>query len=101
MTMENCWTSSKPINGLRHFVLVNEMREKGNVNLLLVSVLDSGINLKITKAELINNGNWYEGWINLPKIESITEEYCNFKSNIKSDGKEEIFVNEDSLFNIS
>ena len=101
MTMENCWTSSKPINGLRHFVLVNEMREKGNVNLLLVSVLDSGINLKITKAELINNGNWYEGWINLPKIESITEEYYNFKSNIKSDGKEEIFVNEDSLFNIS
>ena len=101
MTMENCWTSSKPINGLRHFVLVNEMREKGNVYLLLVSVLDSGINLKITKAELINNGNWYEGWINLPKIESITEEYYNFKSNIKSDGKEEIFVNEDSLFNIS
>ncbi len=101
MTMENCWTSSKPINGLRHFVLVNEMREKGNVNLLLVSVLDSGINLKITKAELINNGNWYEGWINLPKIDSITEEYNNFKSNIKSDGKEEIFVNEDSLFNIS
>ncbi len=101
MTMENCWTSSKPINGLRHFVLVNEMREKGNVNLLLVSVLDSGINLKITKAELINNGNWYEGWINLPKIESITKEYYNFKSNSKSDGKEEIFVNEDSLFNIS
>ena len=99
--MVNFWTSNKPINGLRHFVLVNEMREKGNVNLLLVSVLDSGINLKITKAELINNGNWYEGWINLPKIESITKEYYNFKSNIKSDGKEEIFVNEDSLFNIS
>jgi len=27
--MENYWTSSKTINGLRHFVLVNEIKEKG------------------------------------------------------------------------
>ena len=29
--MENYWTSIKPINGLRHFVLVNETKEKGNI----------------------------------------------------------------------
>ena len=99
--MENCWTSNKPIKGLRHFVLLNVTKEKGNEICLLVSVLDSRIYLKITQEELIKNGNWYEGWINLPKIESITEEYENFKSSNKLDDIEEIFLNEDSLFNIS
>jgi len=39
--MENFWTSNKNINGLRHFVLVNETREGGNITFLMVSVLDS------------------------------------------------------------
>ena len=46
----------------------------------MVSVLDSEINLKTTYKELINSGNWYKGWINLPKHQSITEEYVNYKS---------------------
>ena len=46
--MENYWTTNKPINGLRHFVLVNEIIEKGNITFLMVSVLDSEINLKPT-----------------------------------------------------
>ena len=99
--MENCWTSNKPINGLRHFVLVNEMKEKGNMIFLMVSVLDSEINLKITYEELINSGNWHKGWINLPKIQSITEEYVDYKSLKKGESIDEIFINEDSLFNIS
>ena len=99
--MENCWTSNKPINGLRHFVLVNEIKEKGNIFFLMVSVLDSEINLKITYEELINSGNWHEGWINLPKIQSITDEYVNYKSSNKLGDINEIFVNEDSAFNIS
>jgi len=99
--MENFWTSNKPIKGLRHFVLVNETRELGNVIFLMVSVLDSEINLKITYEELINSGNWYKGWINLPKLQSITEEYVNYKSLDKGEGIDQIFINEDSLFNIS
>ena len=99
--MENFWTSNKPINGLRHFVLVNEIKEKGNIFFLMVSVLDSEINLKTTYEELINSGNWYKGWINLPKIQSITEEYVKYKSRNKVKGIDEIFVNEDSAFNIS
>ena len=99
--MENFWTSIKPINGLRHFVLVNETKEKGNIIFLMVSVLDCEISLKITHEELINSGNWLEGWIKLPKFESITEEYLNFKSNNKFEGIHEIFINEDSSFNIS
>ena len=99
--MENFWTSNKPIKGLRHFVLVNETREQGNIIFSMVSVLDSEINLKTTYEELINSGNWYKGWVNLPKLQSITEEYVNYKSINKGEGIDEIFINEDSLFNIS
>ena len=99
--MENFWTSNKPIKGLRHFVLVNETREQGNIIFSMVSVLDSEINLKTTYQELINSGNWYKGWINLPKLQSITEEYVDYKSFNKGEGIDEIFINEDSLFNIS
>ena len=95
------WTSTKPINGLRHFVLVNKIKERGNRSFLMVSVLDSEINLKTTYEELINSGNWQKGWINLLKHQSITEEYVNYKSINKGKGIDEIFINEDSLFNIS
>ena len=67
----------------------------------MVSVIDSEINLKTTYEELIRSGNWYKGWINLPKLQSITEEYVNFKSINKREGIYEMFINEDSLFNIS
>ena len=99
--MENFWTSKRTINGLRHFVLVNETKEGGNITYLMVSVLDSEINFKITYEELINSGNWQKGWINLSKQQSITEEYVNYKSISKGEGIDEIFINEDSLFNIS
>ena len=99
--MENFWTSNKPIKGLRHFVLVNETKEKENIIFLMVSVLDSEINLKTTYAELINSGNWYKGWINLQKLQSITEEYVNYKSINEGKGVDGMFINEDSLFNIS
>ena len=99
--MENFWTSNKSIKGLRHFVLINETKEKGNNIFFMVSVLDSEINLKTTYEELINSGNWYKGWINLPKLQSITEEYVNYKSSNKLGDINEIFVNENSVFNIS
>ena len=99
--MENYWTSNKSINGLRHFVLVNEYKEKGKMTFLMVSVVDSEINLETTYEELIKSGNWYKGWINLPKLQSITEEYVEYKSQKKGEIIDEIFINEDSLFNIS
>ena len=70
--MENFWTSKKPVIGLRHFVLVNRTKEKGQIFFLMVSVVDSEINLKITYKELLNNGDWEKGWLNLTKTESIT-----------------------------
>jgi len=99
--VENYWTSNKTINGLRHFVLVNETEEKGNISFLMVSVLDSEIYIKTTYEELMNSGNWHKGWINLSKHQSITEEYVKYKSINKGKGINEIFINQDSLFNIS
>ena len=99
--MENFWTSNKSINGLRHFVLVNETKEKGNITFLMVSVVDSEINIETTYEELINSGNWQKGWINLPKLQSITEEYVDYKFLKKGESIGEIFINEDSLFNIT
>ena len=98
--LENFWTSNKPINGLRHFVLLNEIKEKGHLVFLMVSVIDSDINLKITYKELFNSGNWVKGWLNLPKNEQITEEYIRYKSSNKEEEISKVFVNEDSLFNI-
>ena len=99
--MENFWTSNKPINGLRHFVLVNDTKEKGQIIFLMVSVIDSEINLKITYEELVTSGNWQKGWFNLPKVESITEDYVLYKSINKEEEINKILINDDSLFNIS
>ena len=99
--MEYFWTSRKPINGLRHFVLVNEMKEKGDINFLMVSVIDSEISLEITHEELVNSGNWFKGWINLPKVKSITKEYVRLKSLNNKKLISKIFLTDDSVFNIS
>ena len=67
----------------------------------MVSVLDTEINLKISYEELINSGIWSKGWINLPLHESITEQYSSYKYRNKEEPFDQIFVNEDSSFNIS
>ena len=100
--MENYWTSNKSINGLRHFVLVNKINEQDQINFLMVSVVDVEISLKISNEELLNSGDWNEGWLNLPKSLAITKDYSYFKlSNNSKEGIEKIFVKNDSLFHIT
>ena len=77
--MENFWTSSKSIHGLRHFVLVNKINEQDKINFLMVSVVDVEISLRISNKELLNSGNWNKGWLNLPKSEAITQDYSDYK----------------------
>ena len=96
------WTSKKPINGLRHFVLVNKVKEKNKIRNLMVSVIDVEISLKISNKDLINSGDWTEGWLSFPKDESITKDYLEFKSSINSKKEiNKIFINKNSIFNIS
>ena len=100
--MGNYWTSNKSINGLRHFVLVNKIYEQNQINFLMVSVVDVEISLKISTKELLNSGNWNEGWQNLPKSKAITKDYLDYKLRYNSkESVKKIFVNNDSLFNIS
>ena len=100
--MQTCWTSNKAINGLRHFVLVNEIKEKDQIIFLLVSVIDIEISLKISYEELTNSVNWTEGWLNLPKSESITKGYLEYKlNNYSKAANNKIFIKNNSIFNIS
>ena len=100
--MDNYWTSNNPINGLRHFVLVNKINEQDQIKFLMVSVVDVEINLKISNEELLNSGNWKEGWLNLHKSQAITKDYLDYKlSNNSKEGIEKIFFKNDSLFNIT
>ena len=99
--MENFWTSKKPINGLRHFVLLNRKKDNGHDTFHMVSVIDSEINFKITCEELKNSRNWIKGFQNLPKNESITEDYVRKKVLNKNIEINKIFISDDSLFNIS
>ncbi len=100
--MENFWTSNKSINGLRHFVLVNKINEQDQIKFLMVSVIDVEISLKISNEELLNSGNWNEGYLNLPKSEAITKDYSDYKlSNNSKEDIEKIFIKNDSLFDIT
>ena len=100
--MENFWTSNESINGLRHFVLVNKINEQDKINFLMVSVVDVEISLKISNQELLNSGNWNEGWLDLPKSDAITKDYSDYKlSNKSKEHIEKIFVKNDSLFDIT
>ena len=68
----------------------------------MVSVVDVEISLKISNEELLNSGNWNEGWLNLPKSEAITKDYLDYKlSNNSKEDIEIIFVKNDSLFDIT
>jgi len=69
--MENYWTSNKTINGLRHFVLVNGTKEKGNTIFLMVSVLDSEINLR-DNAGLADIAPTLLQLLNLPNPKEMT-----------------------------
>ena len=100
--MQNYWTSNESINGLRHFVMVNKIIEQDKINFLMVSVVDVEISLKISNEELLNSGNWNEGWLDLPKSEAITKDYSDYKlSNNSKEHIEKIFVKNDSLFDIT
>ena len=95
------WTSLRPINGLKHFVCVNELLDKGDLKLLLVSVIDIEVNLIVSKNELENSGSWNLGWLELNKSESITQEYIAFRESKKFSEPSKLLLNDSSPFKIS
>ena len=96
------WTSKKPINGLRHFVLINKFIKNYKIVFQLVSVLDVEISLEVSKEELMNRNSWQSGWVDLPQNQSITKDYFENKLNQETKCQiNEVFLKDDSLFNIS
>ena len=101
-TVDCYWTSKKPIKGLSHFVLVDKLHSGDEISFLLVSVLDVDINLEVSEEELLNKEIWKEGWLNLAKKNSISNEYLKNKSKLKAaDENNKIFLSKGSPFYIS
>ena len=95
------WTSVQPINGLRHFVCVNEILEGGYSKFILVSVIDVEVNLIVSKNVLENSSLWKIGWLELNKSESITNDYISFKKSKIFSEPTKLLLNNSSLFNLS
>lgn len=100
--MDCYWTSKKNIKGLRHFVSIDKFHSGDEITFLLVSVLDVDINLEVSEEELLNKEIWKEGWLNLAKKNSISNEYLKNKSKLKAaEENNKIFLNKGSPFYIS
>ena len=80
--MELYWTSRKTINGLKHFVVINQYEIKKEVYLDFVSVLDDTISFTISKKDFEDSGQWIKGWDNNIRENIDIKEYLEFKSRL-------------------
>ena len=99
--MEIYWTSKKTINGLRHFIVINQYELKEELYLDFVSVLDETISFTISKKVFERSSQWIKGWNDNERENIDMKEYLEFKSSIKEYKTNKIIFNETSLFNIS
>ena len=95
------WTSRKTINGLKHFVVINQYKLKKEVYLDFVSVLDDSISFTISKKVFEKSSLWIKGWIDNDKKFFDIKKYSEFKSSIGEDKAHMIILNKTSIFNIS
>ena len=98
--MEIYWTSKKTINGLKHFIVINQYEFKKEAYLDIVSVLDESISFTISKKVFEESSQWMKGWNHEERDNIDIKEYLKFKSS-KIEYKTNIIINENSLFNIS
>ena len=99
--MELYWTSRKTINGLKHFVVINQYKFKKEVYLDFVSALDEAITFTMSKKVFEESSQWIKGWNDNERENIDMKEYLEFKSSIKEYKTNKIIFNETSLFNIS
>ena len=99
--MELYWTSRKTINGLKHFVVINQYKFKKKVYLEFVSALDEAISFTISKKVFEESSQWIKGWNDNERENIDIEKYLKFKSSRKKNKLNKIILNENSLFNIS
>ena len=76
------WTSSIPIDGQVHFVALNYSCELPNKWVVLMSVLDSNVVVKVSWSQLVDGSNWKTGWDEMNYVES--SELVNTESYVKT-----------------
>ena len=99
--MEIYWTSKKTINGLKHFIVINQYEFKKEAYLDIVSVLDESISFTISKKVYDDSSQWIKSWNYIEKENIDIKEYLKFKSSIKEYKPNKIIFHETSKFNIS
>ena len=99
--MELYWTSRKTINGLKHFVVINQYVINKEVYLDFVSILDEAISFTISKKDFEESNQWIKGWNDNESEIIDIKEYLEFKSSIREYKPNKFVLNESSLFNIS
>tara|TARA_B100000674_G_scaffold424461_1_gene377637 strand:+ start:90 stop:389 length:300 start_codon:yes stop_codon:yes gene_type:complete len=99
--MKPYWTSKQAINGLFHFVIVNEYEDNGEIYFLLVSAIDVEVNINIAKRSFENSEQWICDWNCSKEFMLITDEYKEFKLRGKNKKNKRIFIDKNSEFNIS
>ena len=85
------WTCKSGINGHVHFVAINYGSELLNKWVILMSVIDSRIVIKISWSELKSSSNWGSGWDNLEIPES-----SKLKNNINFETTDLNYASDDS-----
>ena len=95
------WTSKKTINGLKHFIVINQYELKKESYLDIVSVLDESISFTISKKVFEESCQWIKGWNDFERENIDIKEYLEFKSSIREFKPNKIILNETSIFNIS
>ena len=65
------WTSKLAIRGNIHFVAINYGCKSSNKWVVLMSVLDSSIVVKVDWTQLIDSSKWQPGWDEITNLESF------------------------------
>ena len=76
------WTSLIPVDGQVYFVALNYGCELLNKWVLLMSVLDSNVVIKVSWSQLLDGSKWKSGWDEINFVEP--SKLVNTKSNIKT-----------------
>tara|TARA_B100001250_G_C19681352_1_gene735992 strand:+ start:481 stop:819 length:339 start_codon:yes stop_codon:yes gene_type:complete len=64
------WTSKSGINGMNHFVAINYGGKLLNRWVVLMSVLDASVVVRLYWSQLLDSSNWESGWDDINNKES-------------------------------
>ena len=78
------WTSISPVEGQLHFVAINYGGELVNRWVILMSVLDSNVVVKVSWSQLVESSNWECGWVqnNSSNLSKLVQNQGDLKNTI-------------------